>query len=115
VLEPEHSRLRPEQVSDLVADGREGLRGWHALRHQRGHPPQRRLLLGQPGERGTALGVRDRRRHQLRERGQPCLGVGRQQRAPVPDEHGAPRHRPSSAISSQAQHRFARLVANVPR
>ena len=64
---PEDSGLRPEQASDLVADGREDLDGRHTLRHQRGHPPQRRLLLSQPGERGTALGVRDRRRHQLGE------------------------------------------------
>ena len=45
-------------------------------RDKRGHAPQRRLLLSQPGQLGALLGVRDRRGHQLRERGQPRLGFG---------------------------------------
>ena len=50
------------------------------------------MLLSQPGERGTALGVRDRRRHQLGERGQPYLSVRRQGLLPRPraDDHDAP-------------------------
>jgi len=55
--EPEDHRLRPEQASDLVADGREDLDGRHAARHQRGHPPQRGLLLGDQAEPGVQLGV----------------------------------------------------------
>ena len=64
-----------KQPPDLVRDRREHLLRPRPARHQRRHPPQRRLLLGQPGEPGAALGVGDRRRQQLRELGQADLGV----------------------------------------
>jgi hypothetical protein len=95
VLEPEHRRLRPEQVSDLVADGREDLHGRHASRHQRGHPPQRRLLLDEPGESRVRLGIRDRCRHQLRERAQPGLGVRGQRLLPA---RADAEHAPQTAL-----------------
>ena len=56
-----------KQPPDLLGDRREQLLGRHAARDERRDPPQRRLLLGQPGQAGAALGVRDRRRHQLGE------------------------------------------------
>ncbi|HEV7459622.1 MAG TPA: GAF domain-containing protein [Solirubrobacteraceae bacterium] len=68
--------LDRKQQADLLGDRREHLLWRHPPRHQRRDPPQRRLLRGQPREAGAALGVRDRRRHQLRERSKPRLGVG---------------------------------------
>ena len=44
------------------------------LRGQRRDAPQRRLLVGQPGETGAALDVRDGRGDQLGEVGEPVLG-----------------------------------------
>ena len=67
-----------KQLPDLLGNRRENLFRRRPARHQRRDPPQRRLLLGQPGQGGAALGVRDRRRHQFGERGQARLGVRRQ-------------------------------------
>jgi transposase-like protein len=70
--------MRAEQPPDLFGDRREQLRWRYPARHQRRHPAQGRLLLDQPGKPGAALGIRDRRRQKLRERGQARLGVRRQ-------------------------------------
>ena len=55
------------QPSDLGAHGFEHLGRRRTLRHQRRHPPQRRLLLRKPRELLVRLTVRDRGRHQLGE------------------------------------------------
>jgi hypothetical protein len=59
------------------------------VRDQRRDPPQRRLLLGEPGEPGAGLGIRDRRRHQIGELGQPRLCVRRHRffQAPAGGHH----------------------------
>jgi hypothetical protein len=69
-----------EQAPDLVGDRREYLLWRGPVRHQRRDPPQRGLLVSQPGEPGAALRIRDRHREQLRELGETCLGVRRQSR-----------------------------------
>ena len=46
---------------------------------ERGYPSQRRLLLGEAAQLRRAVGVRDRGRDQLGERGQARLGIARQQ------------------------------------
>ncbi|MCU1662551.1 MAG: histidine kinase, partial [Pseudonocardia sp.] len=50
-----------EDVADLVRDGREHLGRWHPVGDQRGDPPQRGLLVGEPAQFLAALGVRGRK------------------------------------------------------
>ena len=78
-LVAEHPReVGAEQPADLFGDRREDLAFGHSARDERRHAPKGRLLVGQPPDLRPRLGVRDRRRHELRERGEPRLGVGRQ-------------------------------------
>ena len=80
-----------EQPPDLRRDRREQLLRLRPERHQRRDPPQRRLLLGQPGELGAVLRVRDRRRQQVGEVGEARLGIRRQRlRFRRPGCHHAP-------------------------
>jgi hypothetical protein len=76
VLEPDdRRRIRAEDATDLLADGREDLVGPHPLGHQRRQPAQHRLLLGKPCERLACLGILDRGRQQLGEVGETRLGA----------------------------------------
>ena len=78
-LKARHARhIDRNQPRELIGDRREHLLRRRPARHQRRNPPQRGLLLSQPSESGTALGVGDRGRHQLGEGGQARLGIGRQ-------------------------------------
>src|SRR5271166_22829 len=79
VVADEARHIDRKQPRDLLNDRREHLLRRRPARHQCRDAAQRRLLLSQPGELGAAVGVRDRRRHQLGEGGQPRLGVGRHQ------------------------------------
>jgi hypothetical protein len=74
--------------------GREQLVRRRTTRHQRGDPPQRRLLLGKPGDPGAALGVRDRHGHQLGEGGETLLGVQGQRMI----DRAADHHTPQAAL-----------------
>jgi hypothetical protein len=66
-----------EQPPDLLGDRGEQSLVRHPACHQSCDAPQRCLLLGQPGETTAALGVRDRRRHEVRELGEARLDVRR--------------------------------------
>ena len=61
---PDRHQVRAEQPTDLVADGTTDTGRLNALRHQRRHPPERRLLVCDPRElslrrRQPARGRRD--------------------------------------------------------
>ena len=81
---------RADQRPGLDADGVEDRGSIAALRDKRRHPAQSRLLVGQPAEVVPRLCVRDRRRDQLRELGEPILGPGRQGLVLARERH----HRP---------------------
>ena len=73
---PAHER----GVGGKQPPGLRGDRGEHLLPrrrpgHQRRHPAQRRLLLGEPAQLHARLGAGDRGRGQLGEPGQPLLGI----------------------------------------
>ncbi len=72
-----------KQLPGLLGDRREHFLRCRPARHQGRDPPQRGLLVGQLGQGGPALGVRDRRRHQFGERRQPRLAVRRQELLPA--------------------------------
>jgi hypothetical protein len=63
------------RLADLLRDGPKEIFRRCPLCHHRRDAPQRRLLLGQLGKRLAWLGVSDRGRHQLREGGDPGLGI----------------------------------------
>jgi hypothetical protein len=53
--------VRAQQPPDLFGDGAEELARRHTLCDQRRHTPQRGLLVGEPPDLRSRLGVRDRR------------------------------------------------------
>ena len=85
-FEAPHERSRgAEQLRHFVRDCGEHLLGADAPRHQRGHPPQRRLLVGQLASArlrrcqvGARLVVRDRRGNELYEVVEAILGSRRE-------------------------------------
>ena len=88
-----------KQPPDLLGDRREHLLGRHPAGHQRRDPPQRRLLLREPGERRATLRVRDRRRHKLGERREARLDVRRERLLRASSRAAiTPHSRPSTMI-----------------
>ena len=86
-----------EHPLDLMSDRVEHTVWRRTFGNERRHAPQRRLLVGElasarfgGGELGAALGIRDRRCHELGELRDALLRVGRQGFAPVRDCHDAP-------------------------
>ena len=69
----ERGTVGADQCRHLRAHGFEHLCRWRARCNQRRHPPQRRLLLGEPRELVVRLAVGDRGRHQLGELREPIL------------------------------------------
>ena len=87
-LEADHGgAVRPGERFDLVAHRTEERVRRHALRDQRGHAPQRCLLLGEHRSRLSRLGVGDRRRYELGEVCEPGLGVFRERLVPRRENH----------------------------
>jgi hypothetical protein len=86
-----------KQPPDLLRDCRKCLLRRRPGGDERGYAPQRRLLLGQPGDPGATLRIRDRRRDELRERGEARLRVRRQRLllARAGAHHGWPRVEPA--------------------
>ena len=127
-LVAEHRRdLDAQQPPDLFGDRREDLRRWQLACDQRRHAPQRGLLVGEPAHLLPRLGVRDRRGDELREGGDPRLGVRRERpvalrgddhhapEALVDDDRGAHR-RAEAELPAQCGRRAGRiLVAVHPR
>ena len=68
-----HRSRRAAPTSDATA--RNDLLRAGAARHERRDPPQRGLLVGEPLHVLARLGVRDGRRHELGEGGDPRLGI----------------------------------------
>ena len=67
---PAHDRgIRAQQPAGLLGDRAENLLRRRRPGHQRGHPAQRRLLLGEPAQLHARLRVGDRGRDQLGEPG----------------------------------------------
>jgi hypothetical protein len=78
-LVADHPReVRAQEPADLRGDGPEELVLRHTPRDECRHPPQRGLLLGEPSHLHPGFGVRDRRRDELGEGGDPRLGVRRE-------------------------------------
>jgi hypothetical protein len=87
-LEAEHGGgVRSGERLDLVAHRTEESVRRHAPRDQRGHAPQRCLLLGEHRSRLARLGVGDRRRYELGEVREPRLGVFRERLVPRRENH----------------------------
>ena len=82
--------LRLEQAADLVGHGREDLRRVAPPCHERRHPPLCSLLLGEPDDLPSGLGVRDGRRDEVGELGEAKLGFGREPFGSGRDEDCAP-------------------------
>jgi hypothetical protein len=81
-------------VSHLLRDGREHVVRRYPAGNQRGDPPQRRLLVGEPVDfvatflkLGAALGVRDCGADELGETGHALFGVGRETPPSHDDDH----------------------------
>jgi hypothetical protein len=70
--------VRTAEDPDLAGHRLEHVGRRCPLRHQRSHATQRGLLIDEPPHLRPRLGVRDRHRHQLRERREACLGIQRQ-------------------------------------
>ena len=80
-----------DDAPDLLGDRGEHLGGRRSPSDQRRDSLQRGLLAGHALQFYPRLRVRDRRRGQLRERGEPLLGLGRQGLGPRPRrDHHAP-------------------------
>ena len=95
-LVADHSRVvDAEEPCHLLGDRGEDLRRRRLVRDERRHAPQRGLLLREATRLGPRLGVRDRRRHQLGELGQPRLGVLWERLLPG---RGGDRHAPHAAV-----------------
>ena len=92
---PAHRRVvGAQQPPGFLGDRGEHLRRRRRAGHQRRHPPQRGLLLGEPAQFHAGLGVGDRGGGQLGEPGQPRLGAGRQRLRAGSHDHDAPQPRP---------------------
>jgi hypothetical protein len=83
-------KVGTEEQSDRLSDGREDLARGRLLRDKYCQSAQRRLLLGEPLHFRARLGVRERRRDQIREPLQALLGVRWLQRVSRRDDHRAP-------------------------
>jgi len=91
VLESHHGGNGAERGRDLLGDGREHLLRLDSFGDQGGDAPQRLLLRAEAAQLVVRLRVRDGRRDQVRERGQPHLGAGGKRLRPLcGDEHDAP-------------------------
>ena len=84
-----------QEPCHLLGDRCGDLRRRRLARDERRHAPQRGLLLREATRVGPRLGVRDRRRQQLRELGQPRLGVLWER---LLTGRGGKRHAPHAAV-----------------
>jgi hypothetical protein len=67
-----------KQPAGLLANRIKHNRRLCALGHQRGQPPQRRLLVRESMQLFSCLSIRDRGSEELGELGEPGLGITRQ-------------------------------------